>query len=86
MSFSEHNTFLISCLSVVELGAGCALPSLLSATLTRSPSVVLVTDYPDQGILQNLTGNVERNRPHYSEACSVYTSGYEWGQDISPLL
>ncbi|TBU22591.1 hypothetical protein BD311DRAFT_770111 [Dichomitus squalens] len=72
--------------TVVELGAGCALPSLLSATLINSPSLLVITDYPDQGIIRNLTENVARNRAHYQEACSVNTAGYEWGQDASPLL
>jgi len=35
---------------VVELGAGCALPSLLMATLAEHPSVILVTDHPDKTI------------------------------------
>ncbi|KAF8155565.1 hypothetical protein B0H34DRAFT_500555 [Crassisporium funariophilum] len=47
--------------TVIELGAGSALPSLLLSTLPRPPSLVVVTDYPDEGIMRNLNLNVERN-------------------------
>ena len=72
--------------SVIELGAGCALPSLLSATLANPPAVVVITDYPDDTIMKNLRGNVARNRPHFNSACAVHPLGYEWGKDVSPLL
>jgi nicotinamide N-methyltransferase len=62
---------------VVELGAGCALPSLLAATLAQPPSLIVVTDYPDAGILGNLKANVERNREHYRSPCEVHCVGYE---------
>ena len=71
---------------MIELGAGCALPSLLSATLDCPPALVVITDYPDQTILGNLTANIERNRVHFSASCNVRCLGYEWGQDVSPLL
>lgn len=48
----------------MELGAGCALPSLLAATLPKGKhaSLVVVTEYPDPLILNTLKGNVERAR------------------------
>ena len=82
MPFTESQTFS----TVVELGAGCALPSLLASTLSEAPTLTVVTDYPDETILNNLTGNVERNREHYNRSCSVRCSGYEWGKDVQPLL
>lgn len=72
--------------SMVELGAGCALPSLLSATLADPPALVVITDYPDKTILDNLSGNVERNRASFSGRCDVRYVGYEWGTDVAPLL
>lgn len=73
-------------LAVVELGAGCALPSLLSSTLSPPPSLVVITDYPDATILGNLEKNVERNEQAISDGCRVHYRGYEWGQDVAPLL
>ncbi|KAF9225717.1 hypothetical protein BS17DRAFT_750064 [Gyrodon lividus] len=71
---------------IVELGAGCALPSLLAATLAQPPSLIVVTDYPDDGILGNLKANVERNRENYRSPCEVYCTGYEWGTSTTDLL
>ncbi|KAI0947587.1 hypothetical protein AcW1_009305 [Taiwanofungus camphoratus] len=71
---------------VIELGAGCALPSLLASTLAHPPSLVVVTDYPDEVILTNLEQNVARNRDSVSAGCAVRCLGYEWGQDARPLL
>lgn len=72
--------------TVIELGAGCALPSLLMATLPQPPAIVVVTDYPDDTILGNLEANVNRNWSHYQSGCSVRYFGYEWGKDVGPLL
>ncbi|KAF5369256.1 hypothetical protein D9758_002632 [Tetrapyrgos nigripes] len=72
--------------TVIELGAGCALPSLLMSTITESPSLILVTDYPDDSILNNLKANVERNASLTSPECHVSWMGYEWGTDTTSLL
>ncbi|OBZ67397.1 Protein N-methyltransferase nnt1 [Grifola frondosa] len=72
--------------TVIELGAGCALPSLLASVLPKPPSLVVITDYPDDTIMGNLTKNVETNRKHVSDGCRVHCTGYEWGQDASTLL
>lgn len=45
----------------LELGAGAALPSLV-ATLNGA-SVTVVTDYPEEVIIDNLRGNIQRNIP-----------------------
>ena len=44
------------------MGAGCALPSLLLRTLSEPPSLIVVTDYADEGTLGNLKRNVEKAR------------------------
>jgi len=71
---------------VLELGAGSALPSLLLSTQANPPSLVVVTDYPDPGILDNLKKNVERNGAAVTKGCAVKCEGYEWGTDPSKLL
>ncbi|PIL23618.1 hypothetical protein GSI_14931 [Ganoderma sinense ZZ0214-1] len=82
----ERGVIYLEGKTVVELGAGCALPSLLSSTLSNPPALVVITDYPDPVIIGNLTANVERNRPHFNDACAVHSIGYEWGQNVDPLL
>lgn len=47
---------------------------------------MVITDYPDDTIMKNLAANVERNKPHVNEKCTVHARGYEWGQDVTPLL
>jgi len=72
--------------TMIELGAGCAVPSLLASTLAEPPALVVITDYPDEAILSNLTESVERNHGAISPGCDVRYLGYDWGTDISPLL
>ena len=59
----------------------CAVPSLLSATLppSDSPSLVVITDYPDADIIANLRGNVDVNQSLLTDVCDVRVEGYEWG-------
>ncbi|EPQ52061.1 hypothetical protein GLOTRDRAFT_132185 [Gloeophyllum trabeum ATCC 11539] len=72
--------------SMVELGAGCAVPSLLASTLAEPPVLVVITDYPDDAILRNLSQSLERNRAHVTNGCAVHCLGHDWGKDVSPLL
>ncbi|KAJ7599058.1 putative methyltransferase-domain-containing protein [Mycena floridula] len=78
---------LIPCenLSVIELGAGCALPSLLLSTVENPPSLVLITDYPAEILQANLRRNVERNAALVSTQCKVISQGYDWGTDVADL-
>ncbi|KAI0074632.1 hypothetical protein K474DRAFT_1647687 [Panus rudis PR-1116 ss-1] len=82
----ERGLIPVSGTTMIELGAGCALPSLLSSTLPDPPRLVVITDYPDETILGNLRGNVERNRGAVTPGCEVRCVGYEWGSDTSSLL
>lgn len=70
----------------IELGAGCGLPSLLSATKLPGPSLVVLTDYPTPIIMDPLAANVERNRTLFTNGCEVRTAGFEWGSDPGKLL
>ncbi|KAF4618678.1 hypothetical protein D9613_009855 [Agrocybe pediades] len=71
---------------VVELGSGSALPSLLLSTQPKPPSLVVLTDYPDDGILGNVKKNMERNSASVTPGCQVKCAGYDWGTDPSELL
>ena len=72
----------------MELGAGCALPSLLAATLPheRAPSLVVVTDYPDEALLANMRINLHANARLVAPGCFVVCEGHEWGAEPSPVL
>jgi nicotinamide N-methyltransferase len=75
--------------TVLELGAGAGLPSLLSGILGAKR--VVVTDYPDPDLIENLKYNISnmlgeegRNKSDIREA--IKAEGYLWGADPSPLL
>jgi nicotinamide N-methyltransferase len=71
---------------VVELGAGAALPSLLLSTLPNPPSLLVVTDHPDEVIFDNLNSSVMRNEGAVDPKCRVVAIGYDWGTNPSTLL
>ncbi|KAF7316112.1 hypothetical protein MIND_00129300 [Mycena indigotica] len=71
--------------NVIELGAGTGLPSLLLSICDPPPASVIVTDYPDPGILGNLARNIERNKHLVSPGCDLHCCGHEWGTDVSAI-
>lgn len=76
-------SFDVNKLSIVELGAGTALPSMMASLLGASS--VVVTDYPAPALLHTLRINVDRNtKPELSPtpdvvSNSVVVDGHEWG-------
>ncbi|THH32612.1 hypothetical protein EUX98_g1556 [Antrodiella citrinella] len=82
----ERGLIPIAGKTVLELGAGCALPSLLCAISPQPAATVVITDYPDDTIMNNLKSNVSRNKQHVHAGCAVHVAGYEWGADVAPLL
>lgn len=56
--FDQHPQ-LVQGKTLLELGAGGALPSLVAAT--HQPAKVVVTDYPDAELIENIQYNVDQN-------------------------
>ncbi|TFK35131.1 nicotinamide N-methyltransferase [Crucibulum laeve] len=69
--------------TVLELGAGGALPSIVAALNGARKTVI--TDYPDADLVQNIEMNVEANIPK-SLRERVDVKGYIWGHPVAPLL
>lgn len=79
--------------TVLELGAGAGLPSL-TAALHKARQVV-VTDYPDAELIENLRHNISANISPSSTSSSspsngsykrnITAQGYVWGGPIEPL-
>ncbi|KAF5350050.1 hypothetical protein D9756_009196 [Leucocoprinus leucothites] len=69
--------------TVLELGAGGALPSIIAA-LSGALKVV-VTDYPDTPLIDNICYNIAENVPR-SVQDRIRAEGYIWGQNTQPLL
>jgi len=69
--------------NVLELGAGGGLPGLV--TVLNGAKKTILTDYPDQILLDNLLLNVAQNIPPPSRA-HVDVLGYIWGKPVDKLL
>ena len=70
---------------VLELGAGAGLPSFVMATLGAKN--VVITDYPDQDLLENLKYNISTTIPLLpSPKPTIAVEGYLWGGSTSHLL
>ncbi|MDI1488576.1 MAG: Protein N-terminal and lysine N-methyltransferase efm7 [Ramalina farinacea] len=77
---SQHPP-LIHRKSILELGAGAALPSLCAADLGAAR--VVVTDYPDAELIDNIAWNIAENCAGNGQ---ITAQGYLWGADVGPLL
>lgn len=73
---------LIQDKTVLELGAGAGLPSLISAICGARQ--VLVTDYPDQELIDNLQYNIEHAIETKFQS-RISAKGYLWGNDVTSL-
>lgn len=69
--------------SILELGAGAALPSIAAAICGASS--VVCTDYPETEIVDNIRYNVQSNLTSEEQA-RVTVSGYLWGKDLAQAL
>ena len=79
---------------MLELGAGAGLPSIVANMLGAER--VVVTDYPDAELIENLEWNIKNNCPEdvaidertrqVSAKDSIAVEGYLWGADPTILL
>ncbi|KAK0267531.1 Protein N-terminal and lysine N-methyltransferase efm7 [Friedmanniomyces endolithicus] len=76
----RNSATLVKHKTVLELGAGAGLPSLV--TVLKEASCVVVTDYPEGALVENLRVNIQQN---CHELHNIYAEGYLWGADIAPL-
>lgn len=66
--------------SIVELGAGAGLPSLICGKLGAKR--VCAADYPSANVIMNLKRNVVRN----NLISNMSVREHIWGEDVTPLL
>jgi len=69
--------------SVVELGAGAGLPSVISALC--GARLTVVTDYPDPELVENLQWNLDINVEGDAHKRS-HSRGFLWGASVHELL
>lgn len=69
--------------TLLELGAGAGLPSLVAALAAKR---VVITDYPDPDLLQNIERNVKEAGIPESAASKIAVAGYIWGNEVESLF
>lgn len=69
--------------TILELGAGAGLPSLVSAI--HGAKHVVVTDYPDAELVENLQWNVD-HCALLPQARNIEAKGYLWGAETDKLI
>jgi nicotinamide N-methyltransferase len=88
-TYLETHVSLIKLKTVLELGAGAGLPSLVCAILGAKQ--VVVTDYPDPELIENIRYNIKHCQQCTSDEQAkiqnrIVAEGYLWGADPAPLL
>lgn len=80
----EQNRDYIKDRTVLELGAAAAVPSLLASLVARN---VVITDYPDPNLIQNIQYNIDLVKKSCpAKNLSLTAKGYIWGQDPQELF
>lgn len=77
-----HASTLVKDRTILELGAGAGLPSLICAL--NNATCVVVTDYPDEDLIDNLRHNILHSVT-LPTPVSIHAEGYLWGADTSAL-
>lgn len=80
----QHASRLVHGKTVLELGAGAGLPSLV-ATILGARRVV-VTDYPDVELIDNLVHNINTCSHLPQPATTIAAEGYLWGLPTEALI
>lgn len=87
-TYLERAPSLTASKTVLELGAGAGLPSLVCSVLGAKK--VVVTDYPDPDLISNLWRNISSagltEEVDGDEEKQVIAEGYCWGANPEPLL
>jgi len=82
--YLERTPTLYRGLNVLELGAGAGLPGLVVAK--SGARTVVLTDYPDRALVDNMAQNVAQNVVRDDGDAHVAVLGYVWGRPVEPLL
>lgn len=88
--YIESQVSLLKGKTVLELGAGAGLPSLVCAIL--GAKTVVVTDFPDPDLIENIRYNIEHCQDTTSMADRIdiktvaRAEGYLWGANPAQIL
>jgi nicotinamide N-methyltransferase len=82
-SIDERRDEWIKDKTVLELGAAAALPSLVASLTAKR---VVITDYPDPDLLENIEINVKTWEQVVGRKLPITVEGYIWGNEVRQLL
>ncbi|KAJ1868966.1 Protein N-terminal and lysine N-methyltransferase efm7 [Coemansia sp. RSA 1722] len=82
-NYLDENKSIVRNKSVLELGAAGALPSLVSAC--NGATKLVITDYPDHDLVDNIRKNVHANMASKLDDGSIQVAGFKWGYDIDKI-
>jgi predicted nicotinamide N-methyase len=77
--FFNLNSMFCNNKTILELGAGAALPSLVASAL--GARLTVISDFPEISVLDHIATLLERNK---LSNCKVL--GHKWGEDMDKLL
>ncbi|MCJ1393773.1 nicotinamide n-methyltransferase [Xylographa bjoerkii] len=75
----QHIEDLVKGQDILELGAGAGLPGIVCGILGARKWKVLITDYPDEELVENLRFNVDNCEQLKTSESKVSVEGYLWG-------
>ncbi|KAL8926359.1 MAG: hypothetical protein Q9172_001810 [Xanthocarpia lactea] len=81
----DHALDLVQGRNILELGAGAGLPSIAAAIWGAKQ--VLVTDYPDEDLVENMRMNIDAAKDILPQSANkIVAKGHVWGASADPLL
>ncbi|KAK4164528.1 hypothetical protein QBC43DRAFT_317665 [Cladorrhinum sp. PSN259] len=82
--FESSPSTTVSNRTVLELGAGAGLPSIVAASLNAK--FVVVTDFPDPDLVSNMWKNIYSCHLLDQDNLNICADGYVWGADPAHLI
>lgn len=69
---------------ILEIGAAAGVPSIVCAL--RGARTVVMTDYPDPDLVDNMRRNAVSAAPQIPLGTSLHVDGYKWGSPTDAIL
>ena len=80
----ERASELVQGKDILEIGAAAGVPSIVSAI--KGARTVIMTDYPDLDLVQNMRHNASSAAALVPQQTSLHVEGYKWGSPVEPLF
>jgi nicotinamide N-methyltransferase len=69
---------------ILEIGAAAGVPSIVCAL--RGARTVVMTDYPDPDLVDNMRRNAVSAAPQIPPGTSLHVDGYKWGSPTDKIF